>query len=119
MLRALRELRWRWHRWSSADDRTFHDDLFAGAADYDPFTFAYPGYVTIRRFADLAAEAIVPGVERVVDVGCGPGEITCELARRFRDVRFVGVDHSAAGIERATRNAARLGLINVSFIRGD
>jgi SAM-dependent methyltransferase len=119
MLRALREIRWRWHRWSSADDRDFHDDLFGGAADYDPFTFAYPGYLTIRRFADLAADSITPDVHRVVDVGCGPGEITCELARRFPLVQFVGLDHSRAGVERAAKNAARLGLTNVSFVRGD
>ena len=61
-------------------DREFHDALFS-PQQYDPFTFAYPGYLTIRRFADLAAERLT-GVRRAADLGCGPGEITCELARR-------------------------------------
>jgi hypothetical protein len=40
-------------------DREFHDALFS-PQQYDPFTFAYPGYLTIRRFADLAAERPAP-----------------------------------------------------------
>lgn len=75
-----------------------------------------PRYVTIRRFADLA-EPHIPADGRVLDIGCGPGEITCELAARRKDARFVGIDHSDAAIERARRNAARLGLDNVVFQR--
>jgi SAM-dependent methyltransferase len=95
----------------------FHDQAFAGGP-LDPFTFAYPGYVTIRRFADLAG-ARMDGVSRVLDVGCGPGEITCELARRFPACRFEGVDHSGVAIERARAHASRLGLSNVAFTAGD
>ena len=62
---------------------------------YDPFSFAYPGYVTIRRFADLT-DPYLAGVRHAVDFGCGPGEITCALARRHPEIRFAGVDHSAA-----------------------
>jgi SAM-dependent methyltransferase len=115
--RVLRHLRRQTRRWSSESDRVFHDQAFAGGPA-DPFTFAYPGYVTIRRFADLAS-ARMDGVSRVIDVGCGPGEITCELARRFPGCRFQGVDHSGVAIERARAHAARLGLSNVSFMAGD
>ena len=48
-------------------DREFHDALFS-PQQYDPFTFAYPGYLTIRRFADLAAERLT-GVRRAADLG--------------------------------------------------
>ncbi len=113
----LRRLRWRLSRWSADDDREFHDALFS-PQQYDPFTFAYPGYVTIRRFADLAS-AHLTGVRRAADLGCGPGEITCELARRHPEIAFRGVDHSRAAIDRARGHAQRLALTNVTFETGD
>jgi SAM-dependent methyltransferase len=112
-----RRLRWALQRWSPATDREFHDTLFS-AQRYDPFTFAYPGYVTIRRFADLAAEHL-GDVRQAVDLGCGPGEITCELGRRYPDVAFTGVDHSAAAVARAREHARALGLSNVRFEAAD
>jgi SAM-dependent methyltransferase len=113
----LRRARWKAARWSTDSDRAFHDALFA-AGQYDPFTFSYPGYLTIRRFADLAEQKL-RGARHVLDLGCGPGEITCELARRQPDVRFTGVDHSSAAIARAAAHAARLGLANVEFQTAD
>ena len=112
-----RRLRWALHNWSSTADREFHDALFA-AQKYEPFSFAYPGYITIRRFAELT-EPHLAGVAHAVDFGCGPGEITCELARRHPGIRFTGVDHSEAAIARARRHAANLQLTNVSFIAAD
>jgi len=112
-----RRLRWALQRWSSAADREFHDTLFS-TQRYDPFTFAYPGYVTIRRFADLAAEHL-NDVRHAIDLGCGPGEITCELARRYPNIAFTGVDHSAAAIARAGEHARALGLANVRFEAAD
>ena len=117
MLALLRSVRRRGARWSVGDDRTFHDGLF-GAASHDSFDRSFPGYVTIRRFADLAGERI-GDARQVLDLGCGPGEITCELARRHPSVEFTGIDHSAVAIERARANAARLGLGNVHFAAGD
>ncbi len=85
---------------------------------HDPFSPSYPGYLTIRRFADLAAQHL-DGVRSVLDLGCGPGEITCELARRRPDIRFTGFDHSRVAIERARENARRLGLENMGFQPAD
>lgn len=113
----LRRARWKAARWSTDSDRAFHDALFA-AGQYDPFTFSYPGYLTIRRFADLAGQKL-RGAQRVLDLGCGPGEITCELARRQPAMHVTGVDHSSAAITRATAHAARLGLTNVEFLTSD
>lgn len=115
--RLLRRLRSRASRWSADADREFHDALFS-PQQYDPFTFAYPGYVTIRRFADLAS-ARLTGLRRAADLGCGPGEITCELARRHPGISFHGVDHSRAAIDRARGHAQRLALTNVTFEVGD
>jgi SAM-dependent methyltransferase len=117
VFRAWRRVRSRWSRWSAADDRQFHDHLF-GAARHDPFSPAYPGYLTIRRFADLAA-AHLDRVQVVLDLGCGPGEITCELAKRFPTILFHGVDHSQAAVDKASQHASRLRLSNVTFERAD
>lgn len=112
-----RLFRWRSRGWSSGDDRTFHDQLFQSAS-YDPYSPSYPGHVTIRRFADHAATHLGQ-VRHAVDLGCGPGEITCELARRFPAVRFTGIDHSAVALARAREHATRLQLANVTFVPGD
>ena len=74
----LRRLRWRLSRWSAEDDRVFHDALFS-PHHYDPFTFAYPGYVTIRRFADLAS-ARLTSVRRQAGDGPWWGSQFCSLA---------------------------------------
>ena len=103
--------------WSTTRDREYHEALFAGPA-HDPFSDAYPGRLTIRRFADLAAPHVPAGAV-ALDLGCGPGEITCELARRFPGTRFLGVDHSANAIARATALARANGLANVLFETGD
>ena len=115
--RTWRRVRSRWSRWSAGTDREFHDQLF-GSARHDPFSRAYPGNITIRRFADLAADRL-DAARVVLDLGCGPGEITCELAARFPHVRFHGVDHSQAAVDRASSHADRLQLGNVTFQRAD
>jgi SAM-dependent methyltransferase len=114
---AVRRLRWWSGSWSKDSDRQYHEQLYQ-AQDHDPFRADYPGYVTIRRFADHV-EALIPAAGTVLDVGCGPGEITCELARRHRGLSFVGIDHSEQAIQRANQNAVRLGLTNVRFQVGD
>ncbi len=55
-----------------------------------------------RPFFDLAVRigATAPGF--VVDLGCGPGQLTAELARRWPQATVLGVDSSAEMIEAAT-----------------
>jgi SAM-dependent methyltransferase len=115
--RIVSSLRARRARWSPETDRAFHDRIFA-RDDVDPFDVAYPGNITIRRFADLAGEHL-HGIAEAVDLGCGPGEITCELAARFSSTRFTGWDHSQAAIDRAEGHRAARGLTNVRFERVD
>jgi SAM-dependent methyltransferase len=115
LARLARELNWSRRSWSSASDERFHDDRYRDDR-YDPFSWAYPGYTTIRRFADIV-EPYLPPDGLVLDLGCGPGEITCELASRHPELSFAGIDHSAAGIMKAESNARRLGLRNICFER--
>ncbi len=110
LLNRVRKIK---RKWTRQKDRNFHERLFAGPQP-QPFTFSYVGYMTIKRFADLAA----PYVEKataVLDLGCGPAEITCELASRFPHISFLGVDHSLNAIARAKTNARTLGLKNMEF----
>jgi trans-aconitate 2-methyltransferase len=66
-----------------------------------------------RRFADerrrpfddlLALVRPVPG-GRVVDLGCGTGELTAELHRRVGAAETVGIDSSAAMLDKARPHA--------------
>jgi SAM-dependent methyltransferase len=113
LLAWLRRLRRDVAGWSVTDDRTFHESLFS-ASVHDPFSHSYPGNITIRRFADHAAKHVEVS-QSVLDLGCGPGEITCELARRHPNVQFRGVDHSDAAIGQARALAKRHGLQNIEF----
>lgn len=111
--RLLNRIRKMQKQWTAQKDKDFHDHVFAGQ-HYNPFDYSYFGYLTIKRFADLAA----PYVEKansVLDLGCGPAEITCELASRFPHISFLGVDHSSKGIEKAKINAQALKLNNIEF----
>jgi demethylmenaquinone methyltransferase/2-methoxy-6-polyprenyl-1,4-benzoquinol methylase len=46
-------------------------------------------------------------VRRVLDVGCGPGELTTLAARQFRGAEVVGVDFTGAMVERAAHRPDR------------
>ena len=55
----------------------------------------------------------------VLDIGCGTGKTTREAARKAADGSVVGVDHSAAMIERARELTEADGLHNVTFVHAD
>ncbi|MFC9230533.1 class I SAM-dependent methyltransferase [Streptomyces decoyicus] len=50
------------------------------------------------------------GVRRVLDIGSGPGVVSCLLARAFPAAEVVAVDANEALLERARGRAGRLGL---------
>ncbi len=51
----------------------------------------------------------------LLDVGCGPGTLTCDLARVVAPGRVVGVDAAADVVEAARAEAAAAGLDGVAF----
>ena len=59
-----------------------------------------------------------PGM-RLLDVGCGPGTITLDLARRLAPGEVVGLDAAAEVVDEAAEAALRDGTSNVSFVVGD
>ncbi len=53
----------------------------------------------------------------VLELGCGKGEYTVELARLFPDVNFIGVDIKGARMWTGATLALKEGLTNVAFLR--
>ncbi|RMH74169.1 MAG: tRNA (guanosine(46)-N7)-methyltransferase TrmB [Gemmatimonadetes bacterium] len=52
-----------------------------------------------------------------LELACGKGEYTVELARRFPQTNFIGVDIKGARIWRGAKTAIETGIPNVAFIR--
>ena len=78
----------------------------------------YERFFAERRqpFDDLVALCIpVPG-GRVVDLGCGTGDLTAELHERMQAAETVGIDSSESMLARARANAR--GRIRVDLHRG-
>ncbi|MEU3840484.1 methyltransferase domain-containing protein [Streptomyces sp. NPDC028635] len=56
---------------------------------------------------------------RILDIGCGPGTITADLAALVPDGHVTGVDRAAGVLEQARAEAAGRGLTNVAFATAD
>ena len=67
-----------------------------------------------RPAEDLAARVSVTSPKSVIDLGCGPGNSTAVIARRWPAATVAGLDSSAAMIE-----TARTSLAAVSWSVGD
>ncbi|MDF1594632.1 MAG: methyltransferase domain-containing protein [Acidimicrobiia bacterium] len=75
-----------------------------------------------RRTAEEAADFVRPYIRpqmRILDAGCGPGSITCGLARWVPDGEVVGIDAAASVLEHGRSRANTEGVDNVSFQLGD
>lgn len=53
----------------------------------------------------------------VLELGCGRGEYTVGLARRFPDKNFIGIDIKGARMWHGAKTAVEEGLQNVAFLR--
>lgn len=56
---------------------------------------------------------------RILDIGCGPGTITADLAALVPDGQVTGVDHAPGILDQARATAAGRGLHNVDFAVAD
>ncbi|HEX3425163.1 MAG TPA: methyltransferase domain-containing protein [Acidimicrobiales bacterium] len=74
------------------------------------------------RTAENSAGYLLPHLhpgQRLLDVGCGPGTLTVDLAQRVEPGSVVGVDISEAVVDEAAAYSGERGARNVSFLAGD
>ncbi len=69
--------------------------------EWDPIKYVEFGGYRNRPFFDLTGRVRMHAPRRVVDLGCGPGNLTATLARRWPDAQVLGLDSSAPMIEQA------------------
>ena len=70
------------------------------------------------RTAENSAAYLLPHLRhgfRLLDVGCGPGTISIDLAGRVAPGRVVGIDAAEGPLEAARRAAAAAEVANVTF----
>jgi tRNA (guanine-N7-)-methyltransferase len=53
----------------------------------------------------------------VLELGCGRGEYTVGLAKRFENVNFIGVDIKGSRMWHGAKEALEMGMKNVGFLR--
>jgi len=68
---------------------------------WDPATYLRFGDERSRPFFDLVARIGAERPRTVVDLGCGPGNLTAALAERWPGARIRGLDSSREMIEKA------------------
>ena len=74
------------------------------------------------RTAENSSGYLLPHLragQSLLDVGCGPGTITTDLAQLVAPGEVVGLDASSDVIAQARAHADGLGLTNVEFVVGD
>ena len=74
------------------------------------------------RTAENSAGYLIPFLEpgaSLLDVGCGPGSLTIDLAERVTPGRVLGIDLSPEVIEEASAAAKAAIRSNASFVTGD
>ena len=55
----------------------------------------------------------------VLELGCGKGEYTVGLARKYPDKNFIGIDWKGARLWRGCKTAFEEHLVNVAFLRSE
>jgi trans-aconitate 2-methyltransferase len=68
---------------------------------WDPAVYRRFGAERSRPFFDLTGRIRAERPRAVVDLGCGPGELTLTLAERWPEARVTGIDSSTEMIDKA------------------
>jgi ubiquinone/menaquinone biosynthesis C-methylase UbiE len=83
-----------------------------------------PMYDPLQRFLrsaglhrEMARLAEFRAGQRVLDVGCGTGNLLCAIGRQRGDLELTGVDPDPRALARAARKASRSG-VSVTWTRG-
>ena len=81
---------------------------------WDPTQYLRFGDERLRPALDLLARVPLQNPARIVDLGCGPGNVTAILKQRFPNAAVTGLDGSAAMLEKARAAAP-----DCRFVQGD
>lgn len=84
---------------------------------WDPAKYVQFGDHRQRPFFDLTARIASATPREVVDLGCGPGNLTASLAERWPEAKVVGLDSSAEMLSQAEAQTASVA--NLEFRLGD
>jgi trans-aconitate 2-methyltransferase len=68
---------------------------------WDPAIYLEFSNERARPYGDLLVHVLTDSPEQVVDLGCGPGQLTASLADRWPEASVLGLDASPEMIERA------------------
>ena len=74
------------------------------------------------RTADNSAAYLLPRLEpgqSLLDVGCGPGTITCDLATLVAPGRITALEQTDQALSLARDEVAKRGITNIDFMVGD
>ncbi|KJX95688.1 ubiquinone biosynthesis methyltransferase UbiE like protein [Zymoseptoria brevis] len=97
------------------------DTQLSAKGDFSSPTFiAFKDWHTLRSVAKHAThlQPYLSAGQKIIDIGCGVGSITIDLAQRTPDGHVLGIDKDPA-IEVARKEALNQGIKNVDFMVGD
>lgn len=83
-------------------------------ADWNPELYLQFEKERNQPVIDLVSAVRQSAPHRVIDIGCGPGNSTLAIKRRFPDAEIVGLDNSPAMIEKAKSVSG-----DIEWIQGD
>jgi len=89
------------------------------AYQWNPADYAQNSQGQERWARELLELAAIKADDRVLDIGCGDGRMTAEIARRAHQGRVIGVDRSAEMVEFASRTFPPAQYPNLSFRQTD
>lgn len=93
------------------------NETFACLVQPDGREILADGYATLRDHPLKGHWFEDSGAPIVLELGCGRGEYTVELARRHPDINYIGVDIKGARLWSGAKQATQEGLHNVMFLR--
>ncbi len=70
----------------------------------------------VRKLANSVFEKVAESTKKAVDIGCGNGDYTIELATSYLNISFIGIDFSKKAIDLANNDSENIN--NVSFRKG-
>ncbi len=82
-----------------------HADHSNQSTTWDPSRYLRYADQRARPYEDLLARVHAENPQRVVDLGCGPGNVTTLLAERWPEASVLGLDSSAEMIDAAAARA--------------